>query len=107
MTCVNVKLPNELIGIILKLKYFNFRKEWLAQNLEFPKLEYSGREYETTYYIWYVDTIQEFTTIKMYHTSGSRRSVYMIYMWHIENGKEYTFYNSFSDEDSSDSFSDD
>jgi hypothetical protein len=44
---MNAKLPNELIHVILKLKYFNFRKEWLEQNLEFPKLDYIHPDYSS------------------------------------------------------------
>ena len=30
-------LPNEIVKIILKKKWFNFRKEWLEENLNFPE----------------------------------------------------------------------
>jgi hypothetical protein len=95
MNGVNVKLPNELIGIILKLKYFNFRKEWLEKNLEFPKRSYLGRDYTTTYYTWCVNNNLSygFTSIDMHYTSDNHRSTCMIYMWQIDHGKDYVFYD--------------
>jgi hypothetical protein len=49
-------LPREIIEPILRRKWFNFRKEWLEQNLSTPSPEDVDEWYftrKTLDYVWY------------------------------------------------------
>jgi hypothetical protein len=89
---MNAKLPNELIHVILKLKYFNFRKEWLQQNLEFPKWEIGDdplklEAYKTTNITWCVYNLTIGTVIIMRFLKKYK------YEWQVLGDQGYTIYS--------------